>query len=131
MAGIDNPLEEKSPIELLWEIVNLVFGTDFPRYKQSRKREEVKVRHVFWAIAHEQFEYSLQGLASWNRAGDHSVVIHGIKRVRRAQSLTPLRLPVEPDVANAYQQARKIFLEEVTPGLDIINIPKWPTLAYL
>jgi len=123
--------EEQTPLELLWEITNLVFGTDFPRKKSTRKQEEVKVRHVFWTVAAEELGYSYAQLAAWNYVYHHTSVLHGLKRVRKAQSLTPLRLPSEPDVAAAYFQVRKIFTEETQLGTTIITIPKYPTLAYL
>lgn len=123
--------DERPPIDILWDITNAVCGTNYTRQKVSRKQAEVKVRHIFWTVANEQLNHSLVELAVYCHVGNHTSVLSGIKRVRRAQQLTPLRLPTEPDVATAYWQVSKAFKEEINVGLDLITIPKWPTLAYL
>ena len=119
------------PLDILWEITNAVCGYDFPRIKSSRKMEEVMVRHIFWAVADEELGYSYQQLAHYCGLDHHTTVMSGLRRIRKAQQLTPLGLSTEPAVAELYWKVKKAFREEQNTGLDIITVPKYPTLAYL
>jgi hypothetical protein len=117
------PYPNQKILDTIWIIVCQTSGKVAASVKATRKQEEVVLRHVFWAIARKETAASLKQLAMYSGVENHTSVLHGTRRVRKALGLTPRGNYVEPMVANLYLKALAEF--QMVDAKDQISRPSY------
>jgi hypothetical protein len=96
-------------LEQLWTLVVRECTYQVGREKPSRRNREVMVRHLFFAVSDHFAMGELQNLATFVGLKDHTTVLHGIRRVKKACSINPLGRYAEPVVANRFNNIVREF----------------------
>jgi len=133
------PYPNQKTLDLLWGIVCQVNGYACGPVKTSRKQEQVILRHVFWAIAKGQTTVSLKQLAIYSGVDNHTSVLHGLRRVKKAMEITNLGKYFEPAVVDLYVKALGEYLileakeDTIRPTFEVTTLDrKYPlTTGYL